>query len=123
MTAYEPGSGITPGSQVTVIRVAQVERAYEPWEGDENRSVLLRFPGEHRPVLLSLGLPGILVIPGDILPLLVSGLKRAVVMVEPEPGECGECQNCAEDARLRRAYGELLAAIQETSGTEGETAQ
>jgi hypothetical protein len=64
------------------------------------------------------------------LPLLVSALKHAVVMVEPVTGcdDCSrvaftgpgvQCDACAEDARLRVEYGELLAAIQETSGTEG----
>ena len=60
------------------------------------------------------------------LPLLVSALKHAVVMVEPVLGceECAlipgtQCEPCAEDTRLRVEYGELLAAIQETSGTEG----
>ena len=58
------------------------------------------------------------------LPTYVSALKHAIAMTEPLLGceDCplGEqCDACVEDARLRVEYGELLAAIQETSGTEG----
>src|ERR1035438_3707797 len=122
----EPAPRPEGGEQVTLFITAEVEAHYEPWEGDENRTVRIRVPGQPRPVLVAYEAAGITLVRGDIRSRLVSALKHAVVMVEPVLGceECAlipgtQCEPCAEDARLRVEYGHLLAAIQETSGTEG----
>jgi hypothetical protein len=126
----EPAARPEGGEQVTLFITAEVEAHYEPWEGDENRTMRIRVPGLARPVLVAYEAAGITLVRGDIRSRLVSALKHAVVMVEPVTGckDCSRlrpsagqrCDACAEDARLRVEYGELLAAIQETSGTEGD---
>ena len=130
MTAYEPAPRPARGEQVTLFITAEVEAHYEPWEGDENRTVRIRVPGQPRPVLIAYEAAGITLVRGDIRSRLVSALKHAVVMVEPVLGceECAlipgtQCEPCAEDTRLRVEYGELLAALQGKSGSEGEAAQ
>jgi hypothetical protein len=121
------------GGQVTLLITAAVHSEYEVFrDGEVVPAVCLVPAGETAPILLDIAYerPGVTLVRGHILPTMRSALKHAVVMVEPVLGceECAlipgtQCEPCAEDTRLRVEYGELLAALQGKSGSEGEAAQ
>jgi hypothetical protein len=134
-----PGTAGAPrfgrGEQVTLFITAEVEAHYEPWEGDENRTVRIRVPGQPRPVLIAYEAAGITLVRGDILPTFRQALKEGAYGREGSlarrkrkgKGACQECAklprptlcgDCAEDAGWRDQFERALDALG-ASGTEG----
>jgi hypothetical protein len=130
-TPTGPGPRFTYGESVTVLITAEVHAEYEVCRNRrEVPAVSLALPpAEPGDVLLEIpyGLAGVTLVRGDVIPTIVSALKDAVAMREPDP-DCvlcalvpgSQCGPCGEDARMRAAYGDVLEALKGTSGGEGE---